>query len=77
MSSRHPRHAGKHGIAVNDGVEAEHTISGSIGSLKAAFSNLIVGFGDSQADMKQLCGNVVDAFSDVLTKHHSDHSEHR
>ncbi len=47
--------------------EAEHTISGSINSMQAAIQNLIVGFGDANADIGMLCGNVVDAFQDVLT----------
>ncbi len=55
------------GIAGTTALEAEKTISGSIGSLKAAFQNMVVGFGNSQADMKKLCGDVVKAFSNVLT----------
>jgi phage-related protein len=39
--------------------EAEHTISGSINSMQAALQNLVVGFGNADADMEQLCNNVV------------------
>ena len=38
--------------------EAEHTISGSINALQAAGKNLLVGFGNADADMEQLCGNL-------------------
>ena len=47
--------------------EAEHTISGSINSMKSALQNLLVSFGDANADIEMLCGNVVDAFEDVVT----------
>ena len=47
--------------------EAEHTISGSINSMQAAIRNLIVGFGDANADIGMLCGNAADALRDVLT----------
>ena len=46
--------------------EAEHTISGSINAMQAAVQNLVVGFGNADADMQQLCTNVVDAFNDVV-----------
>lgn len=55
------------GIAGATAAEAEHTIEGSMNSMKAAIDNLIVGFGNADADIKQLCNNVVDAFQDVLT----------
>lgn len=54
-------------IAGTTAKEAEFTISGSINSLQSAFSNLIVGFGNADADMEMLCQNVVDAFKDVVT----------
>lgn len=41
--------------------EAEHTISGSINALQAAGKNLLVGFGNADADMEQLCGNMAEA----------------
>ncbi len=55
------------GVAGATVAEAEHTIEGSMNSMKAAIDNLIVGFGNADADIEQLCGNVVDAFQDVLT----------
>ena len=55
------------GIAGATAAEAEHTIEGSMNSMKAAIDNLIVGFGNADADIVQLCNNVVDAFQDVLT----------
>ena len=55
------------GVAGATAAEAEHTIEGSMNSMKAAIDNLIVGFGNADADIEQLCTNVVDAFQDVLT----------
>ncbi len=55
------------GVAGATALEAESTITGSIDSLQAAFSNLVIGFGDSNADMEQLTTNVVDAFKNVVT----------
>lgn len=46
--------------------EAEHTISGSVNSAKSAVQNLLVGFGDANADIDKLCGNVVDAVNSVI-----------
>lgn len=55
------------GIAGATAAEAENTIEGSMNSMKAAIDNLVVGFGNADADIEQLCNNVVDAFQDVLT----------
>ena len=55
------------GIAGATAAEAEGTISGSINSLQAAFQNMIVGFGDANADMDMLCQNMVDALGNVIT----------
>lgn len=55
------------GVAGATAAEAEHTIEGSMNSMKAAIDNLIVGFGNADADIEQLCANVVDAFQDLLT----------
>ncbi len=55
------------GVAGATAAEAEHTIEGSLNSMKAAIDNLIVGFGNADADIEMLCNNVVDAFQDVLT----------
>lgn len=54
-------------VAGATAAEAEYTIEGSINSMKAAIGNLIVGFGNADADIEQLCTNVTDAFQDVLT----------
>ena len=53
-------------IAGTTAKEAEATISGSVNALKSAVSNLIVGFGDADADMELLCNNMVDAFKTVV-----------
>lgn len=54
------------GIAGATAAEAEHTISGSMNAMQAAISNLVVGFGNADVDIAQLCGNVVSAFQDVV-----------
>lgn len=54
------------GITGTTAEEAGKTISGSINSLKAALSNLVVGFGDANADMEMLCNNAVDALKTVI-----------
>lgn len=54
------------GVAGTTALEAEKTISGSIGMLKASFDNLLVGFGNPQADMEPLVQNVVGSFETVL-----------
>ena len=53
-------------IAGTTAKEAEATISGSVNALKSAVSNLIVGFGDADADMELLCNNMVDTFKTVV-----------
>lgn len=50
------------GITGTTAQEAEHTISGSINSLKGAWKNFVVGLGNSNADVKKLARNVVDSF---------------
>lgn len=54
------------GIAGATAAEAENTISGSINSLQAALQNMLVGFGDANADMNLLCQNMVDALQNVI-----------
>lgn len=54
------------GIAGTTALEAEHTISGSISSMGAAWKNLIVGLGDSNADIKQLTENLAKSFQTVV-----------
>ena len=53
-------------IAGTTAKEAEATISGSVSALKSAVSNLIVGFGNADADMELLCSNMADAFKTVI-----------
>lgn len=55
------------GIAGATAAEAEGTISGSINALQAALQNMLVGFGDANADMDMLCQNMVDALKNVIT----------
>lgn len=54
------------GVAGATAAEAEGTISGSINSLQAALQNMLVGFGDADADMEMLCQNMVDALQNVI-----------
>lgn len=54
------------GVAGATAAEAENTISGSINSLQAALKNLLVGFGNADADMEMLCQNMVDALQNVI-----------
>lgn len=49
------------GIAGTTAKEANETITGSIGQLGGAWTNLVAGFADSQADIPKLIDNVVDA----------------
>jgi len=50
------------GIAGTTALEAEETISGSLNAFESAFQNLLVGFGNADADMEQLSKNMVDTF---------------
>lgn len=54
------------GIAGTTAKEASTTISGSIGMLKGAFSNLLTGLGSSDADVSKLAGNVISSFQTVV-----------
>ena len=54
------------GIAGATAAEAEGTISGSINAMQAALQNMLVGFGDANADMELLCQNMVDALQNVI-----------
>lgn len=54
------------GVAGATAAEAENTISGSINSLQAALQNLLVGFGNADADMEMLCQNMVDALQNLI-----------
>lgn len=54
------------GIAGTTALEAEETISGSLNMMKASWSDLIVSFGNSDADMGAAVGNVVKSFETVV-----------
>lgn len=47
------------GIAGTTALEASETISGSVGSVKAAWDNLVVGLANNEADLDQLINNVI------------------
>ena len=49
------------GITGTTAKEASETISGSIGMLKAAWTNLVTGLGDENANFNELINNVVDS----------------
>ena len=51
----------KQGIAGTTAREAATTIAGSIGMVKAAYTNLIAGLADPDADISQLAKNLVDS----------------
>ena len=53
------------GITGTTAIEAEKTISGSIGMLKASLSDLAAGFGNPDADIQELCDNMSAAFQSV------------
>lgn len=54
------------GIMGTTALEAEETISGSIGMLKSSWENLITGMANSEADISQLIENVLDAGKTVI-----------
>lgn len=54
------------GITGTTAKEAADTISGSFGSLGAAWQNLITGMADGNANISELMGNVVDAATGTL-----------
>ena len=55
------------GIAGTTALEAEETIQGSISAMSSAWANMLVGFGNVDADMEQLTTNLVEAFGNVVT----------
>lgn len=55
------------GIAGTTALEAEKTITGSISSMGSAWGNLLVGFGNPDADIEKLMGDLVGAFENVVT----------
>ena len=56
----------KQGIAETTAKEAATTISGSLGMLSSAWSNLVTGFARDDVDMGELIGNVVSSASSVF-----------
>lgn len=54
------------GIAGTTAKEATETITGSIGMLQGAWSNLLVGLGSADADVATLAGNVITSFQTVV-----------
>ncbi|MEE3440551.1 phage tail protein, partial [Ruminococcus sp.] len=54
------------GITGTTAAEAEKTIQGSANAMKAAFENLITGFGNADADMKLLVQNLADSLNTVI-----------
>ncbi len=55
------------GITGTTALEAEQTISGSIGMLQGSFANLLTGLGSADADVATLAGNVISSFESVVT----------
>lgn len=53
------------GITGTTALEASTTIQGSIASMKSAWTNLVTGIADENADLDQLIGNFVDSVSTV------------
>ena len=56
------------GITGTTAKEAAATISGSIGMTKAAWTNLLTGMGDPEADIEQLVDNVVESAGTVVER---------
>lgn len=54
------------GIAGTTALEAEKTISGSISAMGSAWENLLVGFGNSEADIGELMNHLITAFENVV-----------
>lgn len=55
------------GITGTTAKEASETISGSIGMLRASFTNLLTGLGSADADVATLAGNVINSLQLVIT----------
>lgn len=54
------------GIAGTTAEEAAHTISGSLAMTKAAFKNLVTGFGQDEADIETLVSNLADSLDAAI-----------
>ena len=55
------------GITGTTAEEAEHTISGSVNAMKAAWTNWLTGLGNSKADIKKLTTQLVDSAKTVFS----------
>ena len=55
------------GITGTTAEEAEHTISGSVNSMKAAWTNWLTGLGNSKADIGKLTTQLIDSAKTVLS----------
>lgn len=53
------------GLAGNTAAEAEKTMSGSFGAMKASWENLITGLADGSADLNQLGNNLINGIGNV------------
>lgn len=56
------------GITGTTALEASKTISGSVGAMKSAWSNLVTGLADDNADLDILIGNFVESVGTVATQ---------
>ena len=54
-------------IAGTTAKEASTTISGSVNSMKSAWSNLLVGIADDNADFDELVSNLIDSLTTVMS----------
>jgi len=54
------------GITGTTAKEASETISGSVGMMQAAFTNLLTGLGSADSDVAKLAGNVIDSLQLVI-----------
>lgn len=54
------------GITGTTALEASQTIQGSVAAMSSAWENLVIGLGDSNADMEQQVDNVVESVTTML-----------
>lgn len=53
------------GLAGNTAAEAEKTMSGSLGAMKASWENFVTGLADGEADLNQLGDNLINGIANV------------
>lgn len=53
------------GLAGNTAAEAEKTMSGSLGAMKASWDNFVTGLADGEADLDQLGDNLINGIANV------------